>query len=92
MPQTTTRADRIQALLAPLVPLACHVRNDSARHHGHAGDDGSGETHFHVTVVSDRFAGLSRVARHRLVMDLLTPEFADGLHALALDVRTSSEK
>ena len=74
-----------QRLTAALQPTTLEVRNDSHLHAGHMGDDGSGETHFTVTVESAAFAGLSRVARQRLVnhalADLMEP---GGIHALAI--------
>ena len=90
---TGTMADRITARLTQaLAPSRLEVGNDSARHRGHMGDDGSGETHFSVTVESAAFAGLSRVARQRLVnhalADLLAP---GGIHALAIRARAPGE-
>jgi len=88
-----TRAERITAALeAGLAPATVTVVDDSARHAGHAGNpDRGGETHYLVHVVSPRFAGLGRVARHRLVNGLLGPEFATGLHALSLRLETPEE-
>ena len=85
--------DRIeQRLVAALQPTALEVRNDSHLHAGHMGDDGSGETHFTVTVESAAFTGLSRVARQRLVnhalADLIAP---GGIHALAIRARAPGE-
>lgn len=86
------RAARIEALLRHhLAPTALQVRDDSAQHAGHAGAAPGGETHYSVTVVSAAFAGQSRVARSRLVHALLQDEFAGGLHALALSLRTPEE-
>ncbi len=58
---------------------------------GHAPVDGGGETHFKVEIVSAAFAGLSRVARQRLVYDILKAELAERVHALALTTRTPEE-
>jgi stress-induced morphogen len=41
-------------------------------------DRTGGGDHFHVTVVSPRFAGLSLVDQHRLVYDALAEPLADG--------------
>ncbi|PWR20105.1 BolA family protein [Zavarzinia compransoris] len=86
-------ADRIRETLAgALAPAEVTVTDDSGRHAGHAGNpDGAGETHFSVEVVSPAFAGLSRVARHRRVTDLLAAEFERGLHALQLKLRAPGE-
>jgi BolA protein len=87
-----TRAQRIARLLeAGFAPTRLEVRDDSARHAGHAGARPEGETHFSVLLVSPAFAGLSRVARHRLVTAALAPEFGSGLHALSLTLRTPEE-
>lgn len=77
------------ALRAALEPTLLEVRDDSAAHAGHAGArEGS---HFSVRVRSDRFSGLARVARHRLVYDALGPLMRQGIHALAIDARTPAE-
>ncbi len=86
------RADRIRAALeAALAPTMIDVVDDSARHAGHAGATPGGQTHFNVLVVSSAFEGQGRVARHRLVNQALGPEFAGGLHALSLVLRTPAE-
>ena len=61
------------------------VRNDSARHSGHAGDDGSGESHFHVRLRAPELKGQNRVAQHRMVHKALG-ELTAEIHALSLDV------
>jgi stress-induced morphogen len=87
-----TRAERIRTTLARRFPAAeVTVTDDSAQHAGHAGAQPGGETHYSVRVVSPAFAGLSRVARSRAVHDVLEAEFASGLHALALTLRTPEE-
>jgi BolA protein len=87
-----SRAGRIRATLSTaLAPAEVTVQDDSARHIGHAGARPEGETHYSVTVVADAFAGLSRVDRSRRVHALLAPEFAAGLHALALRLLTPEE-
>jgi len=81
-----------QAVEEGLEPLSYTLVNESAKHHGHAGDDGSGQTHFHLTVVSPVFEGKTRVARQRLVYGVLGEAFAQGLHALSLTLLTPLEK
>jgi stress-induced morphogen len=89
------RAARIgQAIRARLTPALLEVEDDSRRHAGHAGTRGAGpggETHFNILVVSGDFDGMGRVQRSRLVHDLLGDEFASGLHALSLTLRTPGE-
>jgi BolA protein len=88
----TTRADRIRrAIEARFSPAEVAVRDDSAEHAGHAGAAPGGETHYSLLVVSPAFAGMSRVARARAVHAALADEFASGLHALALTLRTPEE-
>ncbi|WP_370244986.1 BolA family protein [Salipiger sp.] len=67
-------------------PSELEVRNDSGRHAGHAGDDGSGESHFHVRLRAPELAGKSRIARHRAVHAALGAERTTAIHALALDL------
>ena len=87
------RATRLHTLLtAAFTPARLEVVDDSAKHAGHAGATAGGETHYSVLIVSDRFEGQGRVARHRLVHAVLDPEFEGGLHALALTLRTPAEQ
>ena len=74
-----------------LNPVLLQVVNDSAKPHGHAGDDGSGETHYNLLVVSHAFDGRSRVERQRLVNQALSTCFDMGLHALSMRCLTPSE-
>ena len=76
-------------LRAELAPLDLIVRDDSAQHAGHAGAREGG--HFHVAVVSHRFTGLQRLARHRLVYHCLSDLMQRGIHALAIDARAPGE-
>ncbi|MFN6979529.1 MAG: BolA family protein, partial [Gemmobacter sp.] len=62
------------------------VVNESHRHAGHAGDDGSGESHFRVVIAAPAFAGMTRIARHRAVHAALGADLVGRIHALALDV------
>ena len=74
-----------------LAPERLEVINDSARHRGHAGDDGSGESHFAVRVVAACFAGRSRVERQRAVHAALADLLRDRIHALAIEARAPGE-
>ncbi|MBX3509631.1 MAG: BolA family transcriptional regulator [Hyphomonadaceae bacterium] len=83
---------RIEAALKPrFTPLVFELHDESAKHAGHAGARPGGETHYVLRLVSASFAGLSRVARQRLVYDALREEFDTGLHALSLDLKTPEE-
>lgn len=92
MSETQTRAARLEAMLtAAFSPTLLRVEDDSARHAGHAGAREGGQTHFNVVVVSEAFRGMNRVARSRAVHSALEAEFADGMHALSLTLRTPDE-
>ena len=75
---------RLQESVAPSV---LNVINESHQHAGHAGDDGSGESHWHVVIASDAFKDLSRLARHRAVHAALGEDVIGRIHALALDIQ-----
>lgn len=74
-------------LEAAFAPVELVVVNESHRHAGHAGDDGSGESHFRVTIAAPAFAGMGRIERHRAVHAALGPDVMGRIHALALDIR-----
>lgn len=78
-------------LRAALAPVRLAVINDSARHHGHAGDDGSGESHFTVEIEAEAFAGLSRLERQRAVNAALGDLMRDRVHALAIRAKAPGE-
>lgn len=78
------------ALEAALSPLSLEVEDDSHRHAGHAGAaDGRG--HFSVDIVSQAFAGLSPIARHRAVYAAVGSLMDTDIHALAIRARTPGE-
>jgi BolA protein len=78
-------------LAAALAPLSLDVIDESHQHAGHAGWNAAGETHFRVKIVSAKFAGMSRVERHRTVHGLLAEELKTGVHALAIEARAPTE-
>ena len=85
-------ADVITArLVEALAPTALAVTNESHLHSGHAGDNGTGETHFRVEVESPAFQGQSRVARQRMINRALADLLAGPIHALAIRARTPGE-
>lgn len=67
------------------------LSNDSAMHHGHAGDDGSGESHFSLTIEWAGFAGQNRVARQRMVNRALGDLPGQRVHALAIRATAPGE-
>ena len=74
-----------------LAPSRLDIADDSGRHAGHVGARPEGETHFIVEIASAQFAGLSRVARQRLVHKVLADELQGRVHALALKTLTPEE-
>ena len=75
-------ADRLTTAFAP---TRLEVENESHRHAGHSGDDGSGESHFRVTIRAEALAAMGRVDRHRAVQRALG-DINTRVHALALDI------
>lgn len=74
--------DRLTAAFRPSV---LKVENESHKHAGHAGDDGSGASHFHITIRAEAFAPMNRLARHRAVQKALG-DLNQRIHAIALDI------
>ena len=68
-------------------PTYLEVENES---HTHSVPKNS-ETHFRVLIVSDKFEGVSRVARQRLVYETLATELKGGVHALSLRTYSPEE-
>lgn len=78
-------------LEAAFSPTHLAVINDSAQHHGHSGDDGSGESHFTVEIESAAFAGVKRVNRQRMVNKALGDLPGERVHALAIKAKAPGE-
>jgi len=74
-----------------LDPTHLQVINDSHHHAGHMGDDGTGESHWTVVVESQKFDGLNRVARQRLINTALADLLATRIHALAIKAKAPGE-
>ncbi|MBO0663714.1 BolA family transcriptional regulator [Jiella sp. MQZ9-1] len=95
----STKATIEEKLQATFHPSGLKVIDESHLHAGHhhagsdhhAGFDGSGETHFRVWIVSEAFAGMSRIARHRAINAALSQELAGGVHALAIEAAAPGE-
>ncbi len=78
--------DEIETLLrAAFAPDRLEVENESHKHAGHSGDDGTGESHFRVLIRAGAFQPMSRVARHRAVHQALG-DLNTRVHAIALDI------
>lgn len=87
----STQTEIREKLMIGLEPSRLDVVNESELHAGHRSSPGTGESHFRVTIVSPRFAGKSRVERHRMVNEILAEELAGKVHALALHTYAPGE-
>jgi len=86
-----SRADRLRAALeAALAPTELNIRDDSAKHAGHAGAREGG--HFHVTITAAAFAGRGPVERHRMVYAAAAELMGRDIHALSIDARPPREE
>jgi BolA family transcriptional regulator, general stress-responsive regulator len=82
----------MESLLTAAFPHAHFtLSNDSAKHHGHSGDDGSGESHFSLSIIWAGFAGQNRVARQRAVNKALGDLPGQRVHALAIKASAPGE-
>jgi len=85
------RMDKMRSLLvATFAPLECQLEDESHLHAGHAGA-ASGAGHYKLRLISERFTGLNRVARHRLVYDCLRDMMSSEIHALNIVAIAPSE-
>lgn len=87
----TAAADITARLTAALAPSKLEVINDSAKHRGHMGDDGSGESHFTVVIESAAFSAKSRLERQRMVNRALGDIMVERVHALAIRATAPGE-
>ena len=78
-------------LVAALAPTRLELDDQSARHIGHAGHDGRGESHFALTIESAAFAGLNRVQRQRAVYAALGDLMVERVHALTIKASAPGE-
>jgi len=86
-----TRETITEKLREAFSPESLEVQDESHLHEGHAGHRPGGETHFRVYIVSQAFAGKSRIDRHRLINAALATELAGSVHALALHAKAPGE-
>lgn len=85
-------AQEMVALLEnAFAPVHLEIINDSANHHGHAGDDGSGESHFTIIIESNAFVGKTRLERQRMVFGALGDIPGQRVHALAIKAEAPKE-
>ena len=78
-------------LVAALAPTRLELDDQSARHIGHAGHDGRGESHFALTIESAAFTGLNRIQRQRAVYAALGDLMVERVHALTIKASAPGE-
>ena len=76
-----------EKILSAFSPLHLDVINESNNHNVPPGS----ESHFKVTIVSNKFEGERLINRHRAINSLLAEELAGKIHALALHTYTEKE-
>lgn len=85
-----SRIGRMRARLAALEPVALEIIDESHKHAGHAGSrDGAG--HYLLQIVTQRFAGLNTLARHRMIYSALDEMMQHEIHALNIQAHTPDE-
>ena len=85
-------AEIIKNKLEKLEPALLEIIDESHLHAGHAGARDGGESHFRVNIVSEVFNDLNRVARQRMIYEILSEELEGPVHALALSTKTPAEE
>lgn len=88
-PVATEISDRLTRAFAP---SHLHLDNRSRHHAGHMGDDGTGESHFHLVIESPAFAGTARLERQRMVHQVLGPDLLSRVHALSMKIYAQGER
>ena len=78
-------------LEAAFSPVRLELKDESDRHHGHAGHTGAGESHFDLLIEAKAFAGKARVVRQRMVHQVLADELAGPVHALSIIAKAPGE-
>ena len=84
LPPGPVATEMIRRLEQALHPVRLDLEDQSSHHEGHAGHDGRGESHFALTIESETFAGLNRVARQRAVYAALGDLMRERVHALTI--------
>lgn len=74
-------------LQVALQPTYLKVVNQSIYHAGHAGDDGSGESHFKIEIAAKNLEKLSRINAQKEIYSILEEEMKI-IHALSIQVKT----
>ena len=89
---TGSVAEEMHALLTQaFAPTRLAIINDSAKHSGHMGDDGSGESHFTIEIDAPAFAAMNRLGRQRAVIAALGDIVGGRVHAVAIKAGVPAE-
>ena len=84
------RTQRMHALLAVLQPTQIEITDDSHLHAGHVGArEGGG--HYRLKIVSEQFAGMTTLARHRMLYSALGEMMKHEIHALNITACTPED-
>lgn len=83
-----TMGKKLQEALSPTKLV---LEDESYLHAGHSGANPQGESHFNLLIVSEKFDGISRVQRQRMVYEILADEMRERVHALSLKTLTQKE-
>jgi BolA family transcriptional regulator, general stress-responsive regulator len=79
-----------ETLQKAFAPERLAVHDDSHLHAGHAGA-ATGKGHFRVEIVSDAFAGMRPLQRHRAVYAALDALMQTEIHALSVSARAPGD-
>ena len=82
--------DKIRTKVTSLEPIELDIVDVSNKHRGHSGWKPGGQTHFHITIVSDHFINKSKLERHKIINELLFDEIK-MIHSLSISTKTSNE-
>lgn len=64
------------------------IDNQSAKHLGHAGDDGTGESHYLITISCENLNDLTRIQRHRKVFEIIGSDIVEATHSISIKFTT----
>lgn len=81
--------EEIKTRLQTLLPSELEIQDDSHLHAGHKGNGGGG--HFTIKIISAEFNGMSQVARHRAIYQLMGELIPTQIHALSIHAIASNE-
>lgn len=81
-----------KALQIMFNPVQLKVVNQSHLHAGHAGDDGSGESHFKIEIESDMFYAKTQIECHRMIFRALEESLDSLPHAVSIKVLHSPQE